>query len=241
MSHRVLLVDDSEIDRAVYRSMLERQGAKLVIDEADSAAEAIRRLGARTYDCVFMDHQMPGGDGLSVLNAVRSFNKSPSVMLTGTAEIEVAVAALRAGALDYLVKDEIEAEQLGAALQDAVMHKLQLHARENRQRRQALLQAILLQSEELILIVNLDTHVLVEAGTVGLARIGVRRVDVIDKDVRTLSMFGTAGFDAFHAAVLKEPSPLPTAMPGATLQARAQQLTVEGTAYLVVLARTVIG
>src|SRR5260370_3586336 len=112
MSHRVLLVDDSSIDREVYRSMLGQQASGLVMDEAGNAAEAIRQLRKQRYECVFLDHEMPGGDGLSVLNAVRAFNTSPIVMLTGTADVEVAVAALRAGAIDYLIKDSIEASQL---------------------------------------------------------------------------------------------------------------------------------
>jgi CheY-like chemotaxis protein len=240
MSHRVLLVDDSQIDRSVYRSMLEQQMSGLAIDEAGGVRDAIDRLRAQRYDCVFLDYEMQDGTGLSVLTAAQSFNRSPVVMLTGHADADIAVAALRAGAIDYLIKDTLEAQQLGVALQEAVMHGLQLQAREERLRRLALLQALLLQSEELILVVDLSTHKLIEAGTIGLARIGLRRVDVVDRDVRTLALWGAAGWAGFAAAVAQGPAPLATAKAGVTLEARAQVLTVETTQYMVVLARTAV-
>ena len=239
MKHKVLLVDDSPIDRTVYRTMLAQNMPNLQIDEADGPVAAVRKLRERRYDCVFLDYEMEGGTGLSVLEQVQSFNKSPIVMLTSTADVDIAVTALRAGALDFLVKGEIAAEHLVNAVQEAVMHRLQLQSREQSMRRLKLVHTVLLQSAELILIIELSTHRLVEASTVGLARIGIRRVDVIDKDVRTLSLWGPAGFEAFAAAVAQAPTPLPTAQPGVTLQARAQTHTVEGEAYLVVLARTV--
>ena len=238
MSHKVLLVDDSAIDRSVYRTMLEQKMPGLEIDEAAGGTEAIRQLRERRYDCVFLDFEMPDANGLAVLSAVQPFNRSPVVMLTSTDEAGVAVAALRVGAIDYLIKDGAEPDQLANALQEAVLHKLQLQAREERQRRLALLQALLLQSEELILIVDLTTHVLIEAGTVGLARLGLRRADVVDRDVRTLKLF-PGGWDAFRQAIAKAPTPLPSATPGVTFQARGQTLTVDATPYLVILARTV--
>jgi CheY-like chemotaxis protein len=237
MSYRVLLVDDSPIDRAVYRGMLEQKLPGVQIEDAGNVRDATRLLRDRHYDCVFLDYEMPDGTGLTVLSDVQKFNRSPVVMLTGTNEANVAVAALRSGAIDYLVKDGVEADHLVSALQEAVMHKLQLRTHEDRQRKLALLQALLLQSEELILVVDLDSHLLIEAGSVGLARLGVRRAEVIDRDVRTLAMFGKGGWTAFAAALARGPAPL-AGLAGATFQARAQTLTVETTPYLVVLAPT---
>lgn len=239
MSHTVLVADDSDIDRSVYRSMLEQKMPGLHVDEAAGGLEAVRRLRERSYDCVFLDYEMPDSNGLAVLVAVQPFNRSPVVMLTSHDDATIAATALRSGAIDYLVKDAVDADQLANALQEAVLHKLQMRAREDRQRRLALLQALLLQSEELILIVDLTSHRLIEAGTVGLARLGARRADVIDRDVRTLKLFGPQGWAAFAEALAQGPAPLPTATPGVTFQARGQTLTVETVPYLVVLARTV--
>jgi CheY-like chemotaxis protein len=239
MKHRVLLVDDDASIRAAYRSMLTGHMPGLRIEEAGGAVEAIRLLKKERYDCVFLDYMMDDGTGLAVLTEVQPFNKSPIVMLTGRVEAQLAVSALRAGAVDYLVKDTLRAENLVAGVQTAVMHRLRLKSREQNLRRLALVHTLLLQSAELILIVDLSAQRLIEASNVGLARIGVRRADVLDKDVRELRLFGPQGWDVFAQAVMQGPTPLPTATPGLTLQARAQMQVVDGTSYLVILAQTV--
>lgn len=239
MKHRVLLVDDSADARLLYRGMLKQHMPELRVEEAGGAVEAITLLKKARYDCVFLDYLMDDGTGLAVLEQVQSFNRSPIVMLTGRGEAELAVLALRAGAIDYLVKDTLKAEHLVGGVQLAVMQRLQLHAREQKLRRLALVHTLLLQSAELILIVDLAAQRLIEASSVGLARIGVRRADVVDKDVRDLRLFGPEGWDAFAQAVMQGPAPLPTATPGLTLQARAQVQIVDGTSYLVILAQTV--
>lgn len=241
MPHRVLLIDDSPIERAAYRGMLDQQMPGLSIEEAGTAKEAMQRLLERPYECVFLDFLLPDGDGVSVLKAVERGSSSPVVMLTGSDDIDTAVEALKAGAIDFLVKDRVNAISLAGAVQAAVLRGDQLQARQARNRRLVVLQGLLQQSEHAYLIVDLSTHLLIEASAVGLARLGYRRGDVIDRDVRTLDLFaGNGGWEAFAASLSPDRSVpwrpgSPSDRPRA--QVTAQVLKVDGRPYLMAIAK----
>src|SRR6185369_2947637 len=76
-----------------------------IVDTASSGDEAIGLLEEKEYDLVLTDLHMENGDGLSVLSQIR--RTSPftiSIVLTGFASVESAIAALQEGAYDYLIK-----------------------------------------------------------------------------------------------------------------------------------------
>ena len=100
---RLLVVDDEESLRITTGAILEKEG--YVVDTASSGDEAIALLEKLEYDLVLTDLHMENGDGLSVLSQIR--RQAPltiSVVLTGFASVESAIAALQEGAYDYLVK-----------------------------------------------------------------------------------------------------------------------------------------
>lgn len=100
---RLLVVDDEENLRITTAAILEKDG--YVVDVAASGDEAISLLNDFDYDLVLTDLHMENGDGLTVLSQIR--RQSPltiSVVLTGFASVESAIAALQEGAYDYLVK-----------------------------------------------------------------------------------------------------------------------------------------
>ncbi|HZI59742.1 MAG TPA: response regulator, partial [Pyrinomonadaceae bacterium] len=100
---RLLVVDDEESLRITTAAILEREG--YLVDTASSGDEAIALLEQKDYDLVLTDLHMEGGDGLSVLNQIRRHSPlTISVVLTGFASVESAIAALQEGAYDYLVK-----------------------------------------------------------------------------------------------------------------------------------------
>src|SRR5713101_2972586 len=100
---RLLVVDDEESLRITTAAILENEG--YIVDTASSGEEAMSLFDSAEYDLVLTDLHMEGGDGLSVLGEIR--RRSPltiSVVLTGFASVESAIAALQEGAYDYLVK-----------------------------------------------------------------------------------------------------------------------------------------
>ena len=100
---RLLVVDDEENLRITTSAILENEG--YIVDTAASGDEAIALLANSDYDLVLTDLHMEHGEGLAVLNEIR--RNAPltiSVVLTGFASVESAIAALQEGAYDYLVK-----------------------------------------------------------------------------------------------------------------------------------------
>ncbi|MGA9768452.1 MAG: response regulator [Blastocatellia bacterium] len=100
---RLLVVDDEESVAFTVSEVLRLDG--FVVDTALSGDEAVERLRDRQYDLVLTDLHMEGGDGLSVLAEVkRTSPLTIAIVLTGFASLESAIAAMRQGAYDYLVK-----------------------------------------------------------------------------------------------------------------------------------------
>jgi PAS domain S-box-containing protein len=119
MSERILilLVDDDEVDRRAVRRALRTAEIVADVDEADSVARALGLLAERRYDAIFLDFQLPDGDGLRVLEeAGRMGVTAPIIVLTGQGDDEVAVSMMKAGASDYLAKGSLTPDRLHRTL-----------------------------------------------------------------------------------------------------------------------------
>ena len=118
---RLLVVDDEESLRITTAAIFEKEG--YIVDTASSGDEAIDLLSKTDYDLVLTDLHMEGGDGLSVLNQIRC--QAPltiSVVLTGFASVESAIAALQEGAYDYLIKP-CDIESMKHTIRRGVQHR----------------------------------------------------------------------------------------------------------------------
>lgn len=119
----VLLIDDEASYREGICNLLHglRQELPLVILEAGSAQEATKLIRSAQPDCILLDYLMPGVDGLVWLGtAVELCRGSAIIMVTGEGNEEVAVEAMRLGAIDYLVKGSITRERLFSAVKNAI-------------------------------------------------------------------------------------------------------------------------
>lgn len=101
---RVLYVDDDEGLRHLVRRALERRGFS--VELAASGEEGVERARADQFDLIALDHYMPGQGGFATLQILVAElpDPPPIVYVTGSDESKVAVAALKAGAADYVVK-----------------------------------------------------------------------------------------------------------------------------------------
>jgi DNA-binding NtrC family response regulator len=121
MCGRILVVDDDQ-------SMCEWIAADLRLRGWDSAwhtsaAEALAALKSESFDVVLTDLRMPGLDGLGLCErSVASRPEVPVVVLTAFGSLETAVAAIRAGAYDFVTKP-IEMEVLALSLERALQHR----------------------------------------------------------------------------------------------------------------------
>jgi DNA-binding NtrC family response regulator len=114
----ILYVDDEPAIGLVLEDTLERAGHTTI--GAHSVPQALQALRGGTVDLVISDFRMPGLTGLEFLELLRQEGYDvPLIMLTGYATIEHAVAAIKAGAIDYITKP-VRPEQLELAVSQAL-------------------------------------------------------------------------------------------------------------------------
>ena len=101
---RILCIEDNRGVARLFQRHLERAGHE--VDLAHDGDDGLAKLRTSTFDVVVVDHVMPGMTGLDVLRAlVETDGLPPTVMVTGAGDEETAVAAMKLGAVDYVVKD----------------------------------------------------------------------------------------------------------------------------------------
>ena len=127
---RVLLVDDHEVVRAGIKAMLDAQDDMMVVGEAGTAEEGIRRVGYDEPDVVVLDVRLPDSSGVEACRDIRSrFPDVKVLMLTSFADEEALMSAILAGASGYVLKrvkstdlvDDIRKVGAGESLLDADM------------------------------------------------------------------------------------------------------------------------
>ncbi|WP_432723673.1 sigma-54 dependent transcriptional regulator [Jeongeupia wiesaeckerbachi] len=118
-NHRRVLVVDDEVDLA---DLLELTLVKLGldVDKANNVASARALLDTRNYDLVLTDMRMPDGEGLELIRHIQSARLDvPAAVITAYGSTDNAVAALKAGAFDYLAKP-VSLEQLRTLVKSAL-------------------------------------------------------------------------------------------------------------------------
>ncbi|MEU6725203.1 fused response regulator/phosphatase [Nonomuraea wenchangensis] len=120
----VLLVEDDPQDALIVRELLEDSGLAVRLEWARSVKQARQELARLRPQCVLLDLDLPDAYEFSALSAVlEEAGDAAVVVLTGLAEEQAGLAAVTAGAQDYLVKGRVEAEWLGRALRYAMQRK----------------------------------------------------------------------------------------------------------------------
>jgi signal transduction histidine kinase len=135
----VLLVEDNPGDARYVRELLGEEGVwddglvtedasedvAVTIREAETLADAVAVLESEaTVDVVLQDLHLPDSEGMSTVESVlEADHRVPVVVLTGVRDAALGVEAVKAGAQDYLVKDDITADRLVYAIRYAVQRK----------------------------------------------------------------------------------------------------------------------
>ena len=122
---KILLVDDNEQDRMLYKRFLKPQlgEERFELHEATSGEDAVALFQQLRPDCVLLDHNLHDTDGLALLGRLQELappNGLCTVMITGGGSEALAVRALNSGALDYLVKGHFDRELLGKTVRHAI-------------------------------------------------------------------------------------------------------------------------
>src|SRR3954451_25212605 len=123
----ILIVDDDTALLQALPQALYLRMENIKVDSCDSAQVAIERIAEHEYDAIVSDIKMPGMDGLALLAKIQELSPdTPTLLITGHGEHDLAVQALRGGAYDFIQKP-IDRDYLIAALQRAI-HTHQLRS-----------------------------------------------------------------------------------------------------------------
>ncbi|MGA3060524.1 MAG: response regulator [Candidatus Bathyarchaeia archaeon] len=124
---RVLHVDNDECFLKISKQILEMDG-KIKVETATTAYEAYEKLKKFHYDVVVSDYEMPGKNGLQLLEELKKIARStPFILFAGKGREEVVAKALNRGAFRYLNKygdPEIVYTELTSCIQQAAMRLL---------------------------------------------------------------------------------------------------------------------
>ena len=130
---QLLIVDDEANTLASLSRAFRLAGHEATV--SDNAAKALELAKSQPFDLIFSDVVMPGKDGLSLLEDLRTQGvTTPVVMMSGQAHIEMAVRATKLGALDFLEKP-ISTEKLLLTVENVLkLHRLESENRQLKQR-----------------------------------------------------------------------------------------------------------
>lgn len=109
---RIIIVDDDEIIRRSFSTVLE--GAGYVVETAENGAEAIRKAESNFYNLALIDIRLPDMDGTQLLTKMRdTFPNMIKIIVTGYPSLQNAIEAINKGADGYVVKPTKMDELLG--------------------------------------------------------------------------------------------------------------------------------
>lgn len=111
----LLLLEDSRFDAQAVARTCQRTDLPINVTVAPDIAAYGAAIVRRRFDLVMLDYLLPDGDGLAAVSMLRGSSRnarSPSVMISGAARHDVAVAAMKSGCMDYVAKDGLTAETM---------------------------------------------------------------------------------------------------------------------------------
>ena len=173
---RLLLVEDDEADAALILASLKSSGLNINSQRVWTRDDLAQLLKQQSWDVVLCDYNLPQFDGLSALAMVKTHDPDiPFIIVSGAIGEETAVAAMRNGAQDFVMKQSLR--RLGAVvvreLGDADTRRSAQLAAQSLQANQALLNSIINTAADGIAVVDLHG-----VGLGGSVRVGERHADV---------------------------------------------------------------
>jgi two-component system cell cycle sensor histidine kinase/response regulator CckA len=200
---KILLVDDDEDDYLITRDLIARLGHhRYRLDWVDNYADGIAAVRRGEHDICLLDYRLGERTGLELLRESQSFNgRPPMILLTGQGDHEIDVEAMKAGAAEYLVKGQLNADMLERAIRYAIEGK---RAQESLRRERDLISRIMETSPVGIVVAD-------QSGTITFANHCAEKVLGLTKDVidsRTASVLDWHLTDAEGGTLEEKSLPL---------------------------------
>ena len=120
--YKILLVEDDRLDQMAFKRMVKEENLPYDYTIAGSVAQAGQVLGGEKFDLIFVDYLLGDGTAFDLLDSIVD---TPTVFATGAGGAELAVKAMKAGASDYLIKDQSRnyLKVLPEIVKNAIRHK----------------------------------------------------------------------------------------------------------------------
>ena len=99
---RILVVDDDPLICTLIQSLVGDNGHDVIV--VHTALEMAHSLEREVVDCIFLDIDLPDGNGIEILESMRHYSNVPIIMITGSQSKDLRLKALECGADDYVMK-----------------------------------------------------------------------------------------------------------------------------------------
>lgn len=186
----ILFVEDLPTDVEIAAHELTKSGLNIHSRRVETKEGLIQALLSSRPDMVISDYSMPSFDGMSALAAVKDFDPLlPFIMLTGSVNEDVAVACIKAGANDYVIKEHIA--RLPFAVREALENSELL--RSATEQKQLLLESeeryhfIFTASQAIMLVIDPDTITIMDANDAAIDFYGWPRQELIGKSMSEIN------------------------------------------------------
>ena len=186
----ILVVDDDEDDFFITRELIEQIPGyqyEFKIDWSPGYAMALEKICSGLYDICFVDYRLGAKSGLELIaEATEKECEQPIVLLTGKGNREIDLQAMRAGAVDYLIKSELNPEKLERCIRYAMARYAaarELRANEQKYR------AIFEKSKDCVFVAGINFN-FIEINRVGSELLGYSREELLNMNFKDLIASG---------------------------------------------------
>jgi PAS domain S-box-containing protein len=105
---KILIIEDNEDDALLEVHELSKKGFEVVFERVDQLEDFVRVLNEKAWDCIISDYNLPGFSGIDALESYKKTETDiPFILVSGVIGEEKAVEAMKAGAHDYIMKENI--------------------------------------------------------------------------------------------------------------------------------------
>ncbi len=112
-SYKLLLIEDDDVDIMTFQRAIRKAELNHTLSVCKNANEALETVSADSFDCIFLDYQLPGVDGLQLRMKMRDMNvRTPVAVMTSQGDEKIAVQMIKNGAFDYFTKAEIHTDKM---------------------------------------------------------------------------------------------------------------------------------
>ncbi len=127
----ILFLEDELMDAALIKKVLERSGMNFDATIVSNKTDYLHAIKASSFDAILADNSVPQFDANEAMQLTRENNvRTPFILVTGTVSEEFAVAIMKAGATDYILKDRLQ--RLPGAVMSAISkHSLEMLQQKN--------------------------------------------------------------------------------------------------------------